>query len=128
MYISNETKKAVVLSVLITAIVSSVSTLAWQRSIDTDSVLRWTDEAVHLFPMENPEHFAGVDTLGMRLEKVRVGTPAFHTSPRDPVYGLYRVLYMGDRGIRGYGEAGTLGKAVKMAAENYRQLQKERGK
>ncbi|HWQ59561.1 MAG TPA: hypothetical protein VN420_00220 [Candidatus Fimivivens sp.] len=128
MYISNETKKAVVLSVLITAIVSSVATLAWQRSVDADSVLRWTDEAVHLFPMSDAANFAGVDTLGMRLERVRVDTPAFHTSPRDPGYFRYRVDYVGDRGIHGHGEAGTLGKAVKMAAENYRQLQKDRGK
>jgi hypothetical protein len=120
MYISNETKKAVVLSVLITAAVSSVATLAWQRSIDTDSVLCWTDEAANFFPMDNPANFAGVDTLGMNLQKVRVYTPAG---------GLpIRVDYAGDRGIHGHGEAGTLGKAVKMAVENYRQLQKERGK
>lgn len=120
MYIYSETKKAIVLSVLITAVLSVGATLAWQKSVDTDSVLRWADEVNNGFPMNNPANFAGVDTLGMNLQKVRVHAYA----GGSPV----EVDYVGDRGIHGHGEAGTLGKAVKMAAENYRQLQKERGK
>lgn len=120
MYIYSETKRAIVLSVLITAVLSVGATLAWQKSVDTTSVLRWTDEAANFFPMGNPANFAGVDTLGMNLQKVRVHAYA----GGSPV----EVDYVGDRGIHGHGRAAMLSEAVKAAAENYRQLQKERGK
>lgn len=128
MYIYSETKKAIVLSVLITLIVSVSATLYLHDRKGLWSFAKAAREAVTPDPMRDPANFAGVDTLGMRLEAVAVDTPAFHVSPLDPGYERYRVDYVGDRGIHGHGEAGTLLKAVKAASESYRQLQKERGK
>ena len=105
---------------VLAAVVSSIATFAWQRQVDADSALRWIDEAVNFFPMSDYVNFAGVDTLGMNLQKVRVYRPV----------GGYPICvdYVGDRGIHGHGEAGTLSEAVKAAAESYRQLQRDRGK
>lgn len=128
MYVHEETKKAVVLSVLITLIVSIPTTLILHDRAGFLSYAKAVKRAVVADPMRDPANFAGVDTLGMRLETVAVDTPAFHTLPSDPGYCRYRVDYVGARGIHGHGEAGTLPKAAQAAAENYRQLQKERGK
>ncbi len=118
MYIENT--KGIVLSVIVTAILSVGATVLWQKKVDVDSVLRWTDEAVNFFPMNNPANFAGVDTLGMNLQKVRV-TDHIGRIP-------YRVDYIGDRGVHGHGEAAKLSDAVKEAVADYRRLQKEREK
>ncbi len=121
MYIS-ETKKAAIISVILTAIFSVSATMYFrEQSHDLLSAIENADKIIEsgsIDTMNDPNNFVGVDTLGMNLSRVLVQA--------RPAYRLWKITYVGKDGISGVGRNRERIAAVRQATVEYRRLQKER--